>query len=389
MESKGMLLLYGLLFGCVNGLLYVPLPIYVMKETSSLFLVGLISSLPFFALFSMSFVWGAVSDKMGTRKEILVYASLLHGVLYFPMPFMDIMGLIALRFFQVIFQSSSVLATALITEYMPERKGEAVGTLSFYTSVGWLIGGMAGGFVYMSGMMASVFMISGVVALLSGIVLVNIEERRKVSEIPSIMDIMKFGTDRRMVLIVCTVNMLAFFSNYMVFTVFPVYMKDVLGVSEGIIGVIGAAAGITGAAVIGAVSRYIDRRGRRPMFVLSVMVYMLDWFIMAFTGRIEVIVAIWLVPSWIFITLSSTAIISDITREEERGRGLGALSSMLNLGAFLGSISSGIVGELMAPTDLGSYRGIFLVSGILLVIPFIIALKSRETLPATPGTQHS
>jgi MFS family permease len=368
-------------YGTVNGLLFITLPIYVNDLSDNLFLVGLTVSLPFLAIFVMSFIWGALTDSLGSRKGVLVVSMVIHGLLYLPMPFLDIYSLIILRAVQVFFASSNALGMALITEFAPTAKGAAIGEVSEWTAVGWLVGGVASGFVYYYGDVTILFPLCLVFGMSAGLVLVPMREIKKTKAIDTFKTIFKLEKKEEISLIFIVVG-LTYISNNVVFTLFPVYLKD-LSLTEDVIGVLTAAAGLVGALVVAFVGKVTDKYGRRPIFIFAVALYFVDWIVLVLTENLIIVTIIWVVPSWAFIVVSGTTMVSDLTSTGERGRGIGGLNSALNLGSFTGSALSGLVATWLYVyfPDIGPYRAAFIFATFFTLIPIALSFKIKETLP--------
>ena len=370
-------------YGLVDGLLFITMALYVDEETASLPMVGYISSLPFLAIFVMSFVWGAISDRLGSYKGVIIAGNVITGLLFLPMPYLSIINLFLLRAVQVFFFSVNILAVAMITEMMPDTKGEAAGIVSMYTSVGWLVGGVASGFVYFSWHVEMLFPICAIMAMMTGLLLLPMSKLDKPPAIISVKESFRFKHVKRIGLLLVIIC-LTFTANRAVFTLFPVYLRDIQNLAPIPIGILIASAGLIGALIVVFVGRYVDRRGRRPMFIFAVCLYLISWMVMVFTDILVIVIIIWCIPSWVFITISATAMISDLTSSKERGRGIGALNSALNLGQFFGAVISGIVADLFFQywSGLGpkGYNGLFLFATLFLVLPLALAFAMPETL---------
>jgi MFS family permease len=372
-------------YGLVDGLLFITMALYVDKEThGSLPMVGFISSLPFLAIFIMSFIWGAVSDRLGSYKGVIIGGNIITGLMFFPMPFLNIYHLFGLRAIQVFFYSANVLAVAVVTEMLPDTKGEAAGIVSMYTSAGWLVGGIASGFVYFYGDVITLFPVCGIMAMMTGFMLVPMGKLDKIPVPMTVKESFRFEKGRPIGLLLVIIC-LTYIANRAVFTLFPVYLENIHELTAIPIGILSASAGLVGAIVVVFIGRFVDRRGRRPMLIFAVALYLIDWLVLVLTDNLVVVIIIWCIPSWVFMTISATAMVSDLTSSKERGRGIGALNSALNLGQFVGAVTSGVVAELFVQywPDLGpnGFNGLFLFATLFLILPLAMAFGLPETLP--------
>jgi MFS family permease len=372
-------------YGLTDGLLFITMALYVnTKSEGSLPMVGFITSLPFLAVFIMSFVWGAVADKIGSYKWPIVIGNIITGVMFFPMASMNIFGLFGLRAVQVFFYSVNVLGVAMVTEMLPSNKGEGTASVSLWTSVGWLLGGVISGVVYFYGGMPILFPLCGILSFVTGSIIFFVGTSDKPKAKIAIKDTFKLSNSRVigfMLFIIC----LTYIANRAVFTVFPVYLTEIQGLNVIQIGLFSATAGIVGAIVVVTVGRVVDKKGRRPMFVFAIFSYLAIWLVLLFTDNFWLVLAVWMVPSWSFMSISAMSMISDLTTRSERGRGIGAFNSALNLGQFMGAMISGLVASWLVPAIPGwlavhEFKGVWLFAVLLLIIPFLLAFRVPETL---------
>jgi MFS family permease len=113
--------------------------------------------------------------------------------------------------------------------------------------------------------------------------------------------------------------------------------------------------------------------------------YLFIWVVLFLTDNLFAVIGVWMVPSWSFMSISATAMISDLTTPSERGRGIGAFNSALNLGQFIGAMLSGLVAvwftsglpDSFAPHE---FKGVWLFAFLLLIIPFALSFRVPETL---------
>jgi|GEM_PF-1684045 len=376
-------------YGLTDGLLFITMALYVNTKSGSLPMVGFITSLPFLAVFLMSFVWGAAADKIGSYKWPIVVGNIITGVMFFPMPYLNMFGLFGLRAIQVFFYSVNVLGVAMVTEMCPRNKGEGTASVSLWTSVGWLLGGVISGAVYLYGGMPILFPICGILSFVTGSIILFVGKSDKPKAAISLRDSFRLSNGRvlgLMLFIIC----LSYIANRAVFTVFPVYLNEQQHLNAMQIGLFSATAGIVGAIVVVTVGKYVDKGGRRPMFIFAVFSYLAIWLVLLFTDNLLLVLLVWMVPSWSFMSISSLSMISDLTTTTERGRGIGAFNSALNLGQFIGAMISGLVAKWLAPAIPGwlavhEFKGVWLFAVLLLIIPFLLAFRVPETLKMRLG----
>jgi DHA1 family multidrug resistance protein-like MFS transporter len=108
------------------------------------------------------------------------------------------------------------------------------------------------------------------------------------------------------------------------------------------------------------------------VLIPTFLTYVISWTVYALTQNIYVICIIWILPYWSFFTTSSTAMVSDLTDERERGRGIGILNAAINFGNFAGSLLGGLLAA-----ELG-YRPAFGVAAALVASAFVISFWTSE-----------
>lgn len=363
---------FSAIIGLTIGFNFTLLPIHIKTTLEgNLFQVGFITSLQYLALVIMTFVWGAVSDRLAKRKNIIIYSNLFASAFYFFFPFADIIQLTILRGIQVFFSASWILAYALATEYRPKAKGEIIGIFTLFNSIGWGIGSFMAGFIYAFDI-TWFFFIAGLLSVLAALTLLPASdpplEKMDREPISSIFNL----KNRSEILMLCYTVLVLVMGSYMVFTLFGVYL-EVRGIPIPAIGVVVALSGLPAAALSSTVGKMCDKYGSKRILLISIALYFFIWLVYGVLDNVWIVIALWLVPAYTFYTISSHAMISDLTPSSERGRGIGLLNSFYYIGAFIGAILSGAIAEQI------DYKPTFLFAAMIILISFIMALKLKRT----------
>ncbi len=370
------------LTAAINGLLYPIMALYVYHISQDYFLVGMMMALPFLAAVPMSFIWGLVSDRIGSRRKVMAVAGTIGGALFFVMPFAGTTGLIVLRLIQVAFTTSFVLMNAVATECYPSRKGRSVGDLNLVGGIGQAGGALAAGILLPSTQMfvgsdASIMMfsISGIITILAALSLLPmVEKQAKISK-SGLNGMLSFGQGRSL-LPITAVALILPLAGYLVFSVFPIYLGTLAIPWDAtmIAGAFTALSAVTGIFAAGIAGRACDAHGRKWVLVGAGAAYVLVWGGMGLTSDPLMTAILWAVPVWSFFYVSVTTMVSDLTKDHERGRGIGLVNSAVNLGAAMGSLAAGY---LLAEGTVNTT--FFLAAGISLA-GMAVALMTRETL---------
>jgi MFS family permease len=364
----------------VTAMLYASLQFMALEISGSLFYVGLVSSLPYLGLFVMAYVWGLLSDYLGKRKNIVIVSGMIGSVLFLLYPFLtSIEELIILRLIQVCLMGSVILLIAVVTEKFPTEKGKVIGDLNVPLAAGWVIGAGLAAILFQTPAMASkgvqlslfpnvspevlqwiFFITCTIIGLAASVVLIPLHELKKDSStsLGPFREMLNFN-NKREIGILCTATALLLTGNYIIYSVFATYLQiPAFNLAPWQIGLIVAGSGLFGMFVFRFAGRLVDRKGRKAVLLPTIAVYAISWTIYASTANIYIITILWILPYWSFFTTSSTAMVSDLTDERERGRGVGILNAAINFGNFAGSLLGG-----------------------LLAMRFIVAFGTKETKP--------
>jgi len=366
----------------VTAMLYASLQFRALEISGSLFYVGLVGSLPYLGLFVMAYVWGLVSDYLGKRKNIVIVSGVIGSVLFFLYPFLtSIEGLIILRLIQVCLMGSVILLIAVVTEKFPAEKGKVIGDLNVPLAAGWVIGAALAAFLYKTPYLSPevsewvFFIICAVVGLAASAVLIPLKEPKKDNgtTFGSLKDMLVFK-NRRGVGILCMATLLLLTGNYIIYSVFATYLQTpTFDLQEWQIGLIIAGSGLFGMFIFRFAGRLVDRKGRKAVLLPTMAMYAISWTIYAATANIVIITILWILPYWSFFTTSSTAMVSDLTDDRERGRGVGILNAAINFGNFAGSLIGGFLAERYG------YSVAYCIAAVFVLMGFIVAFGTKET----------
>ncbi|MEM4729405.1 MAG: MFS transporter [Thermoplasmata archaeon] len=358
----------------VTAMLYASLQFLAYEKGHSLIYVGLVGALPYIGMMVMAYVWGLLSDWLGKRRDIVIITGALGSLLFFVYPWLTtIEQLLAIRFVQVCLMGSIILLLAVVTERFPAEKGRVIGDINVPLSLGWMVGAAVAAFLYRDHT-TELWALCGIVGLASALVLVPLKEESKAAGLRPMLTGMLTFRNKRQIGLLCAATLVLLIGNYMVYSVFAQYLRTPdFGLSEFQIGLLVAGSGLTGVLVVRFAGELADLRGRRGIFLGTIVCYAASWTLYALTTNIYVVGLLWMLPYWSFFVTSSTAIASDLTSEEERGRGIGILNAAINSGNVAGSILGGLAAEVLG------YRPAFGIAAALVTVSFFIALGVRES----------
>ncbi len=393
MKQYRLLLLATAVFWIQDGAMFVILPVYTLSLSDSYFLVGAMISIPFLGNFLMNYFWGYLSDRTGNRMGLMVTATMV-GALFFPLFVIEnVYIILGVRLIQIFFLTAWNLSTTAITEAMPTAYGKGIGMLGFTTGIGWFTGSTLSGFIY-SQEPIYLFMMCMATTVTANIILLTADRTAIIDTIRRSRFLNPASKGRTATSRVSKGSMLPFdprqkklvsrivgtiffieIGNGLDISQFMVYFRS-LGADFALLGILGGLATIVNVFAMIIVGRWSDRVGRRKLFRLALVTYIFIFTGYALATHLPLIVILWMWPGWAFIYISMATMVSDITTEAQRARGLGTIYTFQNLGIFFGSLMSGFA---MDQFDL-TFRQVFGFATIFGLIAFVIGLQVRETL---------
>jgi len=378
--SYVLVLLSASTMNAVNGFIYPILSVHIINIGGTNTHVGLNFALPMLVNVIMYFGWGLFSDYIGRRKPLIMMGSVIGAIVFFEFPYLDVNQLLGARALQAVFFSTTVLVSAIMTEYFPNNKGLSMGYLNIGWGAGYAIGAFASGTILRFGLEFS-FGLCAIVSIISGLILIPTIEPSKEREKVNISNIFVFG-ERKQIAVLSVSAFVLLTGNWIIFSVFPVYLYSIMegaGYSDTMsINILGIAAGFS--ALTGTVAAYYageicDTHGRKSMLLFASFAYLAVWSAFVLTDNILVIILLWTMPVWIYFNISSTSMVSDLTKEYERGRGIGLLNTSVGLGNVVGAILGGLI------ADAFSFKVVFLTTCVFTLCAIVLIGFTKETLP--------
>ncbi len=363
----------------VNGFVYPVLSVRIIELGGTNLHVGLNFALPMLVNVIMYFGWGAVSDYLGKRKPVIVAGTFAGALAFFAFPYLDVWMLLTARTIQAFFFSSTVLIAAVATEHFPNNKGMSMGYLNISWGAGYAVGAFSSGPLVQYGLEFS-FALCAIISMMSGAFIVPTAEQSRKSEVVELRKIFIFG-ERRQIAILSLAAFVLLMGNWTLFSVFPVYLyslmenahysKDLATTLLGITAGFGALAGIGASYYAGPIC---DSRGRKSMMMFASFAYLAVWSAFIFVDDILTVVLLWTTPVWVYFNISSTSMVSDLTKERERGRGIGILNTAIGMGNFFGALLGGTI------ADAFSYQAVFMTTCAFTICAIVIIGFTKETL---------
>jgi MFS family permease len=398
-----------LLLNASSGVLFAVLPLIEVQEGGGPLLATLIIGAPLLAQVLATFLWGALSDRWGRRRELLTIGILGQSVLFLTYPFLDPVGLLLVRILQVFLGATSALATTVATEDPGRTAGQGLGNLSFWGGVGGVLGVVAG-FPFLGGAQftssspaaLALFVLLAVLSAASVLCLAMAGEISRSRAVVSLRNALHFRSGPWVLRLSVAMGVVGL-ANYTVYTLFPLFIRDVL-ISQGNaffgatlnptqqLALLSIGAGLGGVLVSPITGRWVESAGvRRRLFLIAPLLYAALWTGFALLRSYAAVFLIWSVPAAIFFQIPLTREVAGLTPLEERGRAVGLLLAAYYVGGLLGAVAAGV-----GVADGLPFSTMFLLSAAIDLVGFLVLLIMvfagggmptvyRETDPASPG----
>ena len=193
--------------------------------------------------------------------------------------------------------------------------------------------------------------------------------------------------EKKRLYILCACALPLMICSGLVYSMFSLYLGEVLGAPRsqiGLIYMVGSLVGLLCGPLLGKAS---DRYGRKPVILGSMASFALI-FVLYF--KVQGYVAVYGIQllegaAWVAIGAAITAYIADIITEDKRGWAMGVYQQTISVGWMIGPAFGGFLSEVIG------FRTIFLVGAILEAIGFILVLllvKESRRQPDSNRTQE-
>ena len=156
----------------------------------------------------------------------------------------------------------------------------------------------------------------------------------------------------------------------LVYSMFSLYMGEVLGAPRSQIGLIYMVGSLVGLLFGPLLGKAADRYGRKPVILASMAGFALIFVLYFKAPGYQVVYGIQVLEgaAWVAIGAAITAYIADIISAEKRGWAMGVYQQTISVGWMIGPAFGGFLSEVIG------FRTIFLVGAILEAIGFVLVL---------------
>lgn len=337
---------------------------------------GLVFAAPFFVTIFITPLWGALGDKYG-KRVMVIRAVIGLGIAQILMSFaQNVEQLFVFRILQGALSGFYPAAISLIATHTPEEKqGFALGSFQSSNTSGSIIGPVLGGLLSVMLGYRLVFVASGILSLIMGIVLYFylIEENKTVlKEKLAYFSNWKIALNTKILFIMLSLVFLASFGVAFIRPLFVFYIETMISDPDmlpGMTGILYSLIGIFSALSSFWLGKRIDSHGTRSVLISGIVITGLAYMAHFFIDNI-----ILLVPVRIVLGLGFGVIMPALFTEislnspsDKKGGIMGIASSAQTLGNLIAPLLSGMAAAMYG------IRFAFIIAGVvfLLMLPFL------------------
>ena len=176
--------------------------------------------------------------------------------------------------------------------------------------------------------------------------------------------------EKKKLYVLCACVLPLMICSGLVYSMFSLYMGEVLGAPRtqiGLIYMVGSLVGLLFGPLLG---KAADRFGRKPVILGAMASFALIFVLYFRAPGYQVVYGIQVQEgaAWVAIGAAVTAYIADIVTADKRGWAMGVYQQTISIGWMIGPAFGGFLSEAIG------FRTIFLVGAILEVIGFILVL---------------
>ncbi len=275
----------------------------------------------------------------------------------------------------------AVSMTFIVNMFSAERRGAAMGLFQGVEFGGSILGSTFSGFIITAlGFQGGFFLSTALCAIAVLLLALPGNVRHESAAMPKI-PAMKLSSlpkvfSNRILLIVSFATLMEFIlSNGVIYTVYPLYAKEVLGMSLTDIGLISGARSVGYVLAMLVMGSIADRIGRKPVLLFGVASTAVMTIVLSFASGIvmtaAILFCIGITTGAIWIVCPVIA--AEAVEPENRGAAIGTYRTFFDLGSIFGPILMtyvmGVYGTTMC----------FYIAAALLAVAFVPCLKVEET----------
>ncbi|MDH5401157.1 MAG: MFS transporter [Candidatus Heimdallarchaeota archaeon] len=353
----------------IGGAMVIPFSSIWLRSDigeGSYLVLALVISIPnLIALFGITFV-GSYTDKSKNYKVVLLFVNLVGAIEYIILTQINtsIQYLIVVAIGSLVFPAYYPIVQAYATNLSdPGRKGEVTSKLLLNASIGWFIGSIFAGIVYRLFGMKVILLAAAIFCIIAGILAsvktVEFNDKSIGNSKINGNDQIDFSMDniestsfwnvltRKSILSILSPVILLDFLAGAFFILGSVYFYEKIELSADYIGYTNAAATVFGSLILLKLGNISDKYGRKSIYVFGLLNYPIIFLLLSIYHQPIIVLILWSIPLYAVLRPIIPAMISDVTNENERSRGM----SIVQLASSLAMTTGALFGGWMADTS--------------------------------------
>jgi MFS family permease len=327
---------------------------------------------------------GKLTDTVG-RVPVMIFGSLVCVICSLVYPLISSVGaFLLLRFFHGFSTGFKPTGTAAyVSDLVPvTRRGEAMGMVGLFSTIGMAMGPAIGGYVAVRWNINTMFRLSAVFALLSVVILIGMKETLANKQ-PFRLSLLKISGSEIFEPLVWSpvvITFLTYFSYGAILTIIPDFGAYLGITNKGLFFTFFTASSVGIRLLAGKVS---DRYGRVPVLKISALMMAGSMLMLGLAGNAALLMAA-AVAYGISVGLNSPAVTAwtvDLGKPEHRGRALASMYIAMEAGIGLGAYFSAFIYNNQPgnfPVTFYVFAGITLMATLYLM--FIYRVQSPQKI---------
>ncbi|HPZ10503.1 MAG TPA: MFS transporter [Candidatus Eremiobacteraeota bacterium] len=372
--------------GFSTSIIMLYLPIYIFHFNRSYLAVSMIFTLPAITSFFAQNLWGFLADITG-KVKIFLLTTILSYILFFLSVFIFknyILLLISLGIFSLFHVAMIPSVKAYTTILNPKKKGQALGELSSFDSFGWAIGATLSILLFFhKNDINQIYLLFQILLYISaGLFFIIIFFFKETSFIvkregqENLINKLSLIYINRGIQTGALIILSISIPNIIFFSMFSIFFCDYIGAPKWLLGISMSVACFTGAIAYYIYGKIADRVNPLYLVYGAACSYLSLFLTFIFIKNPLVIAIYYSLPFYPAVNIATGKYIAEITKENERSMGLGALEGAYAFGRIFAPLIAGATVKYVGIKHLPLVSLLVLFSGFSL----LYFLRLRNTL---------